>query len=253
MKVQGIIHFPGAEMEIGMKVLAVDTSSMVAAVAVLENERLLGEYILNHKKTHSQKLMPMIEGLLDELELDPRDIDVYTASVGPGSFTGLRIGVTTIKSIAYAAEKPVVSVPTLDALAYNIPETDALVCPIMDARNEQVYTAIYKKERKLDKITEYMGIHISELSEMLKGKNQRVVFLGDAVPIHREYLKEQLGEMCSFAPANISLQKASSVACLALEKAAAGQLEDCFDMVPFYLRKSQAEREFEKKQAKDEV
>ena len=109
-----------------MKVLAVDTSSMVAAAAVLENDRLLGEYILNHKKTHSQKLMPMIERLMKDLELNPRDIDVYAASVGPGSFTGLRVVVTTIKSIAYAAEKPVVSVPTLDALAYNIPETDAL-------------------------------------------------------------------------------------------------------------------------------
>ncbi len=230
-----------------MKVLAVDTSSMVAAAAVLENDRLLGEYILNHKKTHSQKLMPMIERLMKDLELNPRDIDVYAASVGPGSFTGLRIGVTTIKSIAYAAEKPVVSVPTLDALAYNIPETDALVCPILDARNNQVYTAIYKKEGNLIKITEYMGVHISELVQLLKGKNQRVVFLGDAVPIHQEFLKQELGAQCSLAPANLSLQKASSVACLALQKASVGQLEDCFDMVPFYLRKSQAEREYDKK------
>ncbi|MDP4092474.1 MAG: tRNA (adenosine(37)-N6)-threonylcarbamoyltransferase complex dimerization subunit type 1 TsaB [Bacillota bacterium] len=232
-----------------MKILAVETSSTVAAAAIMDNNRLLGEYILNHKKTHSQKLMPMLESLMNDLELSPKDIDVYAASSGPGSFTGLRIGVTTVKSIAYAADKPVVSIPTLDALAFNIPLMDSLICPIMDARNNQVYTALYKCEKNSQvKITEYMGIPVQELMDIIKSKGQKTVFLGDAAPIHEEYIKQELKEMCQFAPGNLMLQKASSVAYLAYVKASGGQLENCFDMIPFYLRKSQAEREYEKKQ-----
>jgi len=231
-----------------MRILAVDTSSLVAAVAITDNERLMGEYILNHKKTHSQKLMPMIKELMDNLELNPKDIDIFAAASGPGSFTGLRIGITTVKALAYAANKPVVSVPTLDALAFNIPVSDSLVCPIMDARNNQVFTAVYKWEKGMPvNITEYMGVPITELVQLIKGKNQKVVFLGDAVEIHKDLLKEELNENCEFAPGNLMLQKASSVAQLALIKALNGITESSFDMVPFYLRKSQAEREYEKK------
>jgi len=231
-----------------MRILAVDTSSLVAAVAITDNERLMGEYILNHKKTHSQKLMPMIKELMDNLELNPKDIDIFAAASGPGSFTGLRIGITTVKALAYAANKPVVSVPTLDALAFNIPVSDSLVCPIMDARNNQVFTAVYKWEKGMPvNITEYMGVPITELVQLIKGKNQKVVFLGDAVEIHKDLLKEELNENCEFAPGNLMLQKASSVAQLALIKALNGMTESSFDMVPFYLRKSQAEREYEKK------
>lgn len=231
-----------------MKILAVDTSSLVAAAAVVDNGTLLSEFILNHKKTHSQKLMPMIAKVLDSVELKPCDIDFYAVSTGPGSFTGLRIGVTTIKAMAYAAQKPVIGVPTLDALAYNVPVSDSFVCPIMDARNNQVYTAVYKWEKGLPaNITEYMGIPVAELVQLIKGKNRKTVFVGDAVETQKDYLKSELGELCGFAPGNLLLQKASSVALLASVKAANGEVEDCFDLVPFYLRKSQAEREFEKK------
>ena len=231
-----------------MKVLAVDTSSSVAAVAVMDNDKLLGEYSINHKKTHSQRLMPMINELLDSLELTPNDIDLFAASSGPGSFTGLRIGVTTVKAMAYAVKKPVISVPTLDSLAYNVPVCDSLVCPIMDARNQQVFTAVYKwDEGKLLKITDYMGVHISELLLILKEKREKVVFLGDAVELHKNYLYENLGGKCEIAPGNLLLQKASSVAQIALLKALEGSTDSCFDMVPFYLRKSQAERELEKR------
>jgi len=230
-----------------MRVLAVDTSAGVAAVAVMENGRLLGEYILNHKRTHSQKLMPLIKGLMDNLELKPADIDIYAVSSGPGSFTGLRIGVTTIKALAYAANKPVMGIPTLDALAFNVSPTDSLVCPIMDSRNNQVYTAVYKWEKNVQvNITEYMGIHVSELVQLIKGKNSRVIFTGDAVEIHRDFLKEELGEMCEFAQESLLLQRASSVALLATIRVSEGKTENCFDLVPFYLRKSQAEREYEK-------
>lgn len=232
-----------------MRILAVETSSSVAAAAVMDKGTLLGEYILNHKKTHSQKLMPMIRELLDSLELKPGDIDLFAVSSGPGSFTGLRIGITTVKAIAYAVQKPVVGVPTLDALALNVPPGQSLVVPIMDARNNQVYTAVYTREKDmLTNITGYMGVPVSELADMVKAKNRKALFLGDAVPLHREYLLDQLGENCEFAPGNLMLQKASSVAQAAYLKALNGEVENCFDLVPFYLRKSQAEREYERKQ-----
>lgn len=231
-----------------MKILAVDTSSAVAAVAVTENTKLLGEYTINHKKNHSQKLMPMIREIMDSLELSAGEIDVYAASSGPGSFTGLRIGITTIKAIAFAAGKPVVSVPTLDALAYNVPETQSIICPIMDARNNQVYTALYKYEKgEQVKMTEYMGVSILELTGIVKGKNQKAVFVGDGVEVHRELLQIELGDSCGFLPESMALQKGSSVAQLAYLKASGGMLEDCFEMTPFYLRKPQAEREYERR------
>lgn len=230
-----------------MKILAVDTSSSVAAVSVIDERELLGEFILNHKKTHSQKLVPMIDELMKNLGLRPEDIDIYAASSGPGSFTGLRIGITTIKAMAFAAKKPVVGIPTLDALAYNVQsEKSSLVCPMMDARNNQVYTALYKNEEgKQLNITGYMGIPVQDLVQMIRGKNSEVVFVGDGVLLHKEFLKSEFGGRCSFAPQCLLLQRASSVAQLALFKASAGKLESSFDMLPFYLRKSQAEREFE--------
>lgn len=234
-----------------MKVLAVDTSTSVAAVAVMDDASLLGEYMLNHGKTHSQKLVPMIKEIMDGLELLPGDIDLFAASSGPGSFTGLRIGVTTIKAMAFAAKKPVISIPTLDALAYGIPLSgEVMVCPIMDARNRQVYTALYSHENGQQKnITGYMGVPVDELVKLIKSKNRKVIFTGDAVQTHRETLKTDLGEDCDFAPPCMLVQRASTVAQLALIRASAGELESCFDMAPFYLRKSQAEREYDKKQS----
>jgi|LSQX01.1.fsa_nt_gb tRNA threonylcarbamoyladenosine biosynthesis protein TsaB len=231
-----------------MKILALDTSTMVATVAVMEDERLLGEYVLNHKRTHSQKLLPMIKNIMDDLELTPKEIDIFAASTGPGSFTGLRIGVTTVKAMAFAAGKPVVSVPTLDAIAYNIPMSSFLVCPIMDARNNQVYTAIYSWNGRLqERVTDYLGVPVSELMDIIKERNMKVVFAGDAVEIHREYLKAELKENCEFALGHLRLPKASCVASIAFLKAGEGLIQNSFEMAPFYLRKSQAEREYEKK------
>ena len=231
-----------------MKGLAVDTSSAVAAVAVMDERELLGEFILNSKNTHSKMLVPMIDVIMKNLGLAAEDIDIYAASSGPGSFTGLRIGVTTIKAMSFAPKKPVVSVPALDALAYNVPNTEALVCPMMDARNNQVYTALYKLEKGIQaNISEYMGVSVQELVQIIRGKNSDVLFVGDGVLLHKEYLKSELSQRCHFPPQYLLLQRAASVAQLALLKAAEGKLESCFDMVPFYLRKSQAERELEKK------
>lgn len=235
-----------------MKILALDTSTSVATVAVIDDNRLLGEFFINHKKTHSQKLMPMVKRIMDELEIIPQEIDIFASSTGPGSFTGLRIGVTTVKAIAYAADRPVVSVPTLDALAYNILMGNCMVCPIMDARNKQVYTALYRcKDDCMERITEYLGIPVDDLIQLIKEKNEKVVFVGDAVEIYREYFKGILGGLSAFAPGNVCFPRASSVAYIAHKMASEGSSQNSYEMIPFYLRKSQAEREYENKLCKD--
>jgi len=231
-----------------LRILAIDSSATVAAVAIVDNGKLVGEYIINNKMTHSQKLMPMVSELLTTMDLLPRDIDLFAASIGPGSFTGLRIGVASIKAMAYSLEKPVISIPTLDSLAYNLPELDMIVCPIMDARNNQVYTAFYKwEENKMIKNSDYLGIPITELVSELQKGTEKVIFVGDAVSVHREYLNKELGGKCCFAPDNLLFQRASSVAQLAKLAFQEGKTESPVDMVPFYLRMSQAEREYKNK------
>lgn len=231
-----------------MKVLAIDTSTSVAGVAVMEDQKLLGEMFVNHQKTHSQKLMIMVKQLMNSLDITPKEIDIYAASTGPGSFTGLRIGVTTIKTMAFALEKPVISVPTLDSLAYNIHTGNFLVCPIMDARNRQVYTSLYKGDgNRQNRLVDYMGVPIEEIVQIIKQYNEEVVFVGDGVELYEKYLMEELGEKALFPPGFIRLQRASTVAQLALLKASSKEFENCYEMLPFYLRKSQAEREYEKR------
>ncbi len=231
-----------------MKILALDSSSLVASVAVMEDKKLLGEYNVNNGLTHSKNLMPMLTELMKTLGLKPSDIDIYAASIGPGSFTGIRIGVTSIKAMAYATGKPVVSVPTLDALAYNAEGFDGVICPIMDARNNQVYTAAYRYEDgRQVRLTEYMGVPVPELVEILKGMDSKITFLGDGVYVHRDFLSGSLLDKCFFVPEINMMQRGASVAYAAFNDALEGKLQDAFSMLPFYLRKSQAERELENK------
>ena len=218
-----------------MRVLAIDTSSNVATVAVMEDELLLGEYILNHKKTHSQKIMTMIEQILSELELTVQDIDIFAAAIGPGSFTGLRIGVATVKALAHATGKPVVSVGTLEALAYNVPYAEHIIVPIMDARRDNVFTASYIWDEGFKEI----------------GEPEAISIVGDGVKVHREYIKEKLGDKAIFPPANALNSRASSVAALALDKAKRGETQSYLEMKPYYIRKSQAERELEERENKE--
>lgn len=230
-----------------MRVLAVDTSSNVATVAVMEDELLLGEHILNHKKTHSQKIMSMIEQLLSDLELSVDDIDIFAASVGPGSFTGLRIGVATVKALAHATGKRVVSVGTLEALAYNVPYAEHIIVPIMDARRNNVFTASYIWDEGFKEIGEPEAITIEECVASC-GDFLDTVFVGDGATVHRKYIEEQLGEHAIFPHGACLNSRASSVAALALEKAKRGETQSYFEMKPYYIKKSQAERELEEKE-----
>jgi len=238
-----------------MRALAIDTSTAMAGIAVMDESGLQAEYLLRDKKTHSHKLVPMLDELLKSLTLNPSDIDIYAAVTGPGSFTGLRIGVTTIKSIAYAMNKPTVGIPSLDALANAVPvREDTVVCPIMDARNNQVYTALYKYRNGLmENVSEYMGVHISELVRYIEENHgdAHVLFAGDGVSLHRDFLKIELNERCTFMPDFSLQQMAASAAQLALSMASRGETVGCMELAPFYLRPSQAEREYAKRHGAD--
>jgi tRNA threonylcarbamoyladenosine biosynthesis protein TsaB len=232
-----------------MKVLAIDTSSLVASAAILDDEKLVAEYIVNHKKTHSEQLMPIIEQVLESCQMDIEEIDAIAVASGPGSFTGLRIGAATAKGLAHALNKPVIGIPTLDGLAFNLPYCEGIICPIMDARRNQVYTALYRWEQgNFYQIKQHSAVPMKELVEELKESEEIVVFLGDGVPVHREFIQREMGDKALFAPRSAGRQRASSIGELAIESLRKGKVSNYGDFTPFYLRKSQAEREYEKKQ-----
>lgn len=225
-----------------MNILALDTSGATASVAVARDGFLTGEITLRHGKTHSQKLVPMMDALIEMLDLKPSDIDLCAVANGPGSFTGLRIGVVTIKAFAYALNIPVAEVSTLMALAYTLNAKKGIVCPIQDARNRQVFTGIYRVDGDdISVVHEDAGMAIESLSDIVNALGEPVTFIGDAVPLYKDYLKEQ-GLNASFATDELFTPRASAVARLAWFKHNKGLVVDAFAASPNYLRKSQAER-----------
>lgn len=230
-----------------MKILAVDTSSAVASAAIAEDDKLICEFTLNNKLTHSQTVMPMIDSVFKQSELKPADIDLFAVSNGPGSFTGLRIGLSTIKGLAHAAGKPTVGVNTLEAMAYNLPYCPYIISPIMDARREQVYNAFYKFEDGiLKEIIPPRAISLEDCLKDAEKTGEKVVFLGDGVPIFKRKIIEKLGDYALFAPQNVNMQRASAVAQAAKNK----KMINYNELLPIYLRKSQAERELEERMKK---
>ncbi|ANW99827.1 tRNA threonylcarbamoyladenosine biosynthesis protein TsaB [Thermoclostridium stercorarium subsp. thermolacticum DSM 2910] len=225
-----------------MIILALDTSAQAASVAVVKDGYLTGEITIRNGKTHSQKVIPMIHQLLEMLDYKPEDLDMLAVANGPGSFTGLRIGVVTIKAMAYALNLPVVEVSTLMALAYTVSAPDGLVCPVMDARNRQVYTGLYKiGNESVSVLMEDTGIAIEELVSKLRAYDMPIHFVGDAVSLYEDYILDQ-GIKARFAPDNIFTHRAAAVAYLAWLMQKDGKVTDAFHVVPNYLRKSQAER-----------
>lgn len=227
-----------------MRILAVDTSSAVASCAIVDGEKLVCEEILNNGLTHSQMVMPMIESVLKRSGLDVSDIDIFAAVTGPGSFTGLRIGVSAVKALAHAANKPCVAVSTVEAMAYNLPFCEKLIVPIMDARRGEVYNGIYRFENgKFFEVRAARALSIEECCADIQSLGEDAVFLGDGLPVFKEKIMELLGEKAYFAPANLNAQMAASAAVLARDK----ELINYAKLAPLYLRKSQAERERENK------
>lgn len=227
-----------------MRILALDSSGLVASVAVVEDDKLLAEYTVNYKKTHSQTLLPMLDEIGKMIELDLSAVDAIAVACGPGSFTGLRIGSATAKGLGLALDKPLISVPTVDALAYNLYGTDKLVCPIMDARRSQVYTGVYEfEDRILHVLKPQMAISVEELTSLLNEMGREVIFLGDGVPVYQEVIDRLIKVPCHYAPAHVNKQRAAAVAALGELYMKMGKIEDARDHQPNYLRLSQAERE----------
>ena len=244
-----------------MRVLAIDSSGMTATVAVVEDTQTIAEYTVNFKKTHSQTLLPMIDTMGKMIELDLKSIDAIAVAGGPGSFTGLRIGSATAKGLGLALEKPLIHVPTVDGLAYNLYGCQDIICPIMDARRKQVYTGMYtfaRREQEGSKETELVldvleaqnASPIEELIERLNIHGRPVVFLGDGVPVYQDVIKEKMRVPFSFAPASANRQRAAVVGALGIQYYKEGRFETAMEHQPDYLRVSQAERERAEKERK---
>lgn len=232
-----------------MKVIGIESSSLTASVAVVTDDILTGEYTVNFKKTHSQTLLPMLDELGRLLELDLSSVDAIAVAGGPGSFTGLRIGAATAKGLGLALKKPLIHVPTVDALAYNLWGAAGLVCPIMDAKRSQVYTGIYRLEDGFEAVMEQRPMDMGELIERLNGEGERVIFLGDGCPPYGEMIRGRMRAPWRFAPAPVNRQRASSVAALGMLALKGeydkGRVVSAGGFAPDYLRKSQAERQRE--------
>lgn len=226
-----------------MNILAIDSCSMVATGAVLADGVLTAEFVINNEKTHSVKLLPQIDSMMQSIDMAFSQIDYFATTVGPGSFTGQRIGVATAKALAHAAGKPMAAVSALEAMAYNTFPCEGLICPIMDARREQVYTATYRWEQgALKTVTSDRAMALVDLLEELQGK--QVLFLGDGVPAFREKIQQSLGNTASFAPPHLLHLRGGSVAMCALAEIQKGHVLNYSEVKPNYLRLSQAEREY---------
>ena len=219
-----------------MKLLAIDTSGPVCGVAVAEDSRILSEMTVLNKRTHSANLMPMIETVLQNAGTTLAGIDKIAAVTGPGSFTGIRIGISTVKGLAHGANKPCVAVDALEALAVGVGAFDGVVCPIQDARAGQVYGAAFRDgERKMADA----AIRLEDYVDAIKAYGDRFLFAGDGMEVHRERLKELLGENALFAPSHLSFLRPSAVALLAMKS----ETElDYLAMMPYYLRPPNAEK-----------
>lgn len=234
-----------------MKILALDSSGLVASVAIVEDDNLVAEYTINYKKTHSQTLLPMLDEIVKMTDTDLQEIDAIAVAKGPGSFTGLRIGSATVKGLGLALDKKVIGVPTVEGLAMNIFGTDALICPLMDARRNQVYTGIYKNEKgELKIVKEQVAVGIEEIINALNLIGEKVIFLGDGVSVYRQIIEEMVEVPYCFAPAHVNKQRAAAIAVRASEYYKKGMVENAADFVPEYLRLSQAERERMEKENK---
>lgn len=235
-----------------MKLLALDSSGLVASVAIVTNEALLAEYTVNYKKTHSQTLLPMLNEIVNMVDVDLEQIDGIAVAAGPGSFTGLRIGSATAKGLGLALGKPIIPVPTLDSLAYNIYGTDKLICPMMDARRNQVYTGLYEfVGSEFHIIAEQKAIGVEAIIEEINQMGREVIFLGDGATVYHDIIEEQINVSHTYAPIHLNRQRAGAVGALALmnyEKT----MVTAADHEPVYLRLSQAERELAEKQEKSQ-
>lgn len=233
-----------------MKILAIDSSGLVATVAVLTEEETIAEYTVNYKKTHSQTLVPMLDEIKRMLELDLNEIEAIATAGGPGSFTGLRIGAATAKGLGLALNIPIVSVPTVEALSYNAYGYEGLICPMMDARREQVYTGVYEfLDGEYRTVIPQCAVPVSDIISEVNKLGKNVLFLGDGVPVYKEKIINEIKVPYELAKAHMNRQRAAALGVRAFDYIKEGKIESAADHKPDYIRLSQAEREKAEKES----
>jgi tRNA threonylcarbamoyladenosine biosynthesis protein TsaB len=225
-----------------MKVLAIDTSTMLGGVAIMDDlQGLVVETRLNVKSTHSERLMTTIDYALKQSGYAISDMDIFAVATGPGSFTGLRIGLSTVKGFSYATGKPIVSVPTLEALAQNCPFCRYPVCTMLDARKKEVYIALFEwKNEGLVRLISEMSVKIDKALERIN-EHDKVVFTGDGVILYKNEIVSLMGERAVFASPEKMVPSPANVACIGVQKALRGEFSEPVNLVPFYIRRSEAE------------
>ena len=243
-----------------MKILAIDTSGLVGSVAITDSDMLVAQFSIQYKTTHSEILLPMLNDISEKINLDMSTIDAIAVAKGPGSFTGLRIGCATAKGLALAIDKPIVPVPTVDGLAYNLYGVEKIICPMMDARRNQVYTGLYTfvpkmpEGKALERTFDMQVIHeqfassVEDIVSILNEMGKPVVLLGDGVPVYHDILEKSLKVPYSVAPLHQNRQSAASIAMLAARYIEEGLAVNSDEFAPDYLRLSQAEREAKEKE-----
>jgi len=234
-----------------VRVLALDSATNVAGVALVEDNRLIAEIFLNTNKTHSQRLLPIVAQILQETAIELCDLDGLSVTIGPGSFTGLRIGLSTVKGLALAIGLPLVGVPTLDVLARNGLGWSGLICPVLNARRQEVYTCLYRAlGGEIRRLTGYMAVSPQALADLAGVMEEPLLLMGDGVEVCRKTLCDRLGLKLHIADAALLFPRAAHAAFLGLERLAKGDSDNLHSLSPFYIRQSEAEQN---RAAKDQM
>ena len=226
-----------------MKVLGIDTSTSCGSVGLIDDGKVISDYLLNVPVTHSQRLLGAIELVLREAGCPIENLDGWAIALGPGSFTGLRIGVSTVKGLAFATGKPVTGVSTLDALASQIGPTPYLISPILDARKKEVYTAFYRFENSL--IKRQSDDRAIKPEDLVRSIKEQTIFLGDGAKTYRDFLLDSLSSLALFPSAPLHLSHGSMVAKLGSELLQRGECLDLSTFAPIYVRPSEAEMKWQ--------
>ena len=232
-----------------MVVLGFDTSTKSASVSLMKDGSILGEIIINDKRTHSQKIMPILENLLELSDMDLDDVDLLAVSIGPGSFTGIRIALSTVKAISHVKKLDIVGVNSLESLAYNVNISDKIIIPVIDAQKDQVYTGGFRHGKcGFECIQMPTVMSVSEVIDYVNGNEEDVVIVGEAVEKFGDSINNKY---ITVSDSIYNIPKASSICALALDKYKRGEdVYTCYDIEALYIRKSQAEMQYEEKQRK---
>jgi len=228
-----------------MKILAIDTSTMMGSIALSDNDQLVAEYQIGIKSTYSDVLLPVIDHLLSHANVAIHEVDWFALALGPGSFTALRIGVSLVKGLALSLGKPIVGIPSLDGLAQNVCFSNLLICPLLNARKGEVYTAFYKSNDaySIEKLTPDRAINPEKLLDEI---GEEVIFLGDGCAMYREKITERL-KNAFFAPPHLNCPRASSISTLASEMFKNNEIIDADILTPVYVRAPEAEVNLKKR------